>query len=342
MLDEAYYLLSYKMAAEGFFNHFTNAPFLTAYFFQSFNPSIIEYRLIHLTAYIASTLSFVYTVIRFVNANGYSLSKADCVLLNLFALMGSLFCYSISIPTLSYNHLNQIFILLSLSFLLLALANKKNKKHLFYFFLAGAFLLVDFYIKPPTFIAILLLEIFVVYFSITTLKKRLEYISAYLIGGFLSFILITISFYPLSQWSEYFDLISQQKSHAPLKVMYSFIISGLEMLKTSSGFILSSIPIIIIFSKLNFLKKHLLCQIVLPLIVALNCYFAYILFFPSTIWASFNLHYWYWSIYSSTILVAIIAVCFIFGVGIVLRRKNPLQNPLFLLFIILALTPTAL
>ena len=79
--DESYYLLSYKMAFEGFYPHFTNTPFLVSKMFEWFHPGLIGYRIIHLLLSLISSSTLTLMVITYLETTTLKLKSIEKVFL---------------------------------------------------------------------------------------------------------------------------------------------------------------------------------------------------------------------------------------------------------------------
>lgn len=345
--DEAYYLLSYKMAAEGFYRHFNNTPFIIGFFFEYFEPGLIGYRIIHLALNLFGVGFFIYSVIRYVESSGYALSNRDRALLWALALLSSMYVYYISVATLSYNHLNEFLVLTSQSLMFLAVVKREDSRiNAFFLFLAGIALSLDVYIKPTTFLSVLLAEIVFLLFFFPDLKARSRSIATIILGCIVGFGLSLLFLYPPAQWVEYLSLMSSQQAHSPLKVLSGFLSSAFDMLAAGGWLIVCGLAISALAvympkrnSATNLAKK--LSAFIITFALLVNLFVAIRFFFPKDIWTSFSVHWWYWWVYSSTTLIVITAINLALGLGICFRQSN-INRPIVILLLLLASNPVAM
>jgi branched-subunit amino acid transport protein AzlD len=343
--DEAYYLLSYKMARFGFYRHFNNTPFVVAFLFERFNPELIGYRLIHLGMSIIGSALFASSVILFYKKSGHILNSLERTLLLSLTLVGAMYSFKLSVATLSYNHLNEFFVVVSQSLMLLAVVSESwNKRRIFLSLLSGAVLACDIYIKPPTFISILLLEVGFLLVCLTTTKKKTEYVLALLCGCVISFGLSLIFFYPPSQWIQYLTLMHTQQAHSPYKVLVAFLNGGLDMLKAGAAMIGCGLAVaawVAVVRRAGASRRvSRIGGPIAAVILILNAYIAFHFFLPQDIWGSFKIHWWYWWVYSATALLVVAVVHFALGVATVAFDSHLRKNRLTIgLLLLLAATP---
>ena len=161
--DESYYLLSYKMAFEGFYPHFTNTPFLVAKMFEWFQPKLVGYRIIHLLLSLLNSGIIILIINTYLKNTSLKLQLLEKLFLACMALFSSMYTYQISLATLSYNHLNEFFYLTSQSCLIFALCREHfDKKTIILLLLSGLLACLDVFIKPPSFILLVLGNIFLI------------------------------------------------------------------------------------------------------------------------------------------------------------------------------------
>jgi hypothetical protein len=348
--DESYYLLSYKMAFEGFYPHFTNTPFLVSKMFEWFHPGLIGYRIIHLLLSLISSGSITLMVITYLETTTLKLKSLEKVFLASMAFFSSMYAYQISLTTLSYNHLNEFFYLTSQSCLIFALGRKHfDKKTIILLLLSGLLACLDVFIKPPSFILLVLGNIFLIYLLRWKTKTCGWSIFYFLIGLIGSFILSLFLIMHPADWSAYFTFMQSHTSHSPKVVLLSFCKSGFDMLKSSIWVISFSLIAILLSSfkeKIKtFLSKYsiqFIYSAVYSIIIILGIFFLIKLVFPKDIWNSFNIHWWFWWVYSSTFLTAIVII---FSIGGLIVNKLNSSNDRFkilLLFLFLIVTPLAL
>lgn len=345
--DESYYLLSYKMAGQHFYSHFNNTPFLVAYLFERFNPGLIGYRVIHMALNLISSTVFTLAVIRFYKITGNEINGLSKLLLLSIAFFMTMYVYQIANATLGYNHLNEFFILLSESFVLLALTAENTRYRFVLLLLAGSMLSLDVYIKPPTFVSILISEILFL-MCVTRDKKTGIICNAILLTGcVISFLFSLACFYPLAQWEQYLSFIHAQQAHSPLKVLTIFLVSGLGMLKSISSLIVSgmlavvAMVVIATSSTRNLYIKYVQYSVTAIVLIS-NLYFALHFFFPPDIWQSFEIHWWYWSVHSANTLIFISLVNFILALSICLRDGWQTTKSIIYLLMLLAINPIVL
>ena len=346
--DEAYYLLSYKMAAEGFYRHFNNTPFIVAFLFENFKPGLIGYRAIHLALNFFGAGFFTYSVIRYVESSGFSINNRLRILLWSLAFVGSMYVYYISVATLSYNHLNEYLVLTSQSFILLALARERDGRgRTFFLLLAGIVLALDLYIKPTTFLSALLAEVVFLLFFLPNIKTGLRAVAAVATGCFVCLSLSLVLFYPPTQWMEYLSLMSSQQAHSPMKVISGFLSSAFDMLRSGGwlivcGLVVSALTIYAPKRNAQARPINYFSGIIIACLLLANVYVAIRFFFPADIWTSFSAHWWYWWVYSSTTLLIITIVNFALGLIICSRQGLSKSKPILLLLLLLASNPVAM
>ncbi len=330
--DEAYYLLSYKMAAEGFYPHFTNTPFLIASLFEWLSLGIIGYKIIHLILNILGSGIFALAVIRYLQGNGVSIVKGFRLLLVSLAFAGTMYVYAISVATLSYNHINEFLILLSLSLFLMAFSSAGKDNHRSCLLvLSGAILAVDIYIKPPTCLSVLLTECVFLSFFLRNIKASLHCMAFILGGCIASFGLSLLLFYPPAQWIEYLAFVGSNEAHAPLKLLAAFSGSALDMLRTCYGVMISGL----LLCAVAVFRKQAKTRLV-SLLLLTNTWFAAQFFFSPDLWASFNHP---WLVYSSTTLLLTTVLNLGLALAVCTRDGWRAHQPIVLLLLLLAVTP---
>lgn len=343
--DEAYYLLSYQMAVEGFYRHFNNTPFLVAFLFEPFRPGLIGYRLIHLVLNFAGAVSLAYGVIRYVRAHHAGLPPAAARLLIALACLSAAYTYPISVSTLSYNHLNEFLVLVSLALCLAALAESDRPvRSGLLMFAAGATLALDIYVKPPSFISILLAELAILLLHARTWSTRGRLAAALLTGCLASFAASLLLFYPPSQWASYLSLMREQKAHEPFTVLMSFLSSAGDMFRASAGVILSGLALsasAALRQRVGGTARQALTAALLVL-TPTHLWFAWRFFLPQEIWTSFQIHWWYWWVYSSTTLLILATISLVTFAVASFAAGWRRAGPLLLLAALLAATPLGL
>lgn len=345
--DEAYYVLSYQMAAEGFFRHFNNTPFLVAFLFERFHPGLIGYRFIHLVLEIAGAAALTHGVIRFAIARaGLRLSKAEQRMLQALGFLAATYIYPISVATLSYNHLNEFLAVSSLALFLLALARDGERGASVLMLAAGAILAVDLYVKPPGLIDMLLAQLCFLGLFDFPWKRRLRLAGCLLAGCALSIALSVLLFYPLSQWAAYLSLMKEQQAHEPMKILTGFLSSAADMFRSSGAFIVSGIGLGLGAWLMQAPRAGVLPTVgrraLVAGLAAVHSWFAWRFLLPADIRGSFGVHWWYWWVYSSTTLLAVSSINFTLVVAGSLGRSGAARKSLVLLVGILAATPVGL
>ncbi|MEQ1726726.1 MAG: hypothetical protein ABL882_12465 [Sphingopyxis sp.] len=233
--DEGYYLLSYKMAQAGFYQHFTNTPFVVATLFEWFHPGIVAYRLIHLMANLFAAIFFTYVLILYLGALRISCNRKEQGLLYLLATYAALYSYQLAVPTLSYNHLNGFFILIAQAALMTAMLRQSLDKTTFvYLLLASCATAILVLIKPPSFVALAFLNIVLVILFFRS-KLAAKYVFIYILGVFAALLVSLVLFLTPAQWLSYLSFMQERKTHTPYAVLKSFLTTGFEALSAGGG-----------------------------------------------------------------------------------------------------------
>jgi hypothetical protein len=335
--DEAYYLLSYRMAAQGFFRHFNNTPFLVAFLFErALHPGLIGYRLIHLILNLLGSAVLSAGVIRYVRKFCARFDALSSTMVFSLAAVGAVYSYQVSVSTLSYNHLNEFFVLVSEGLMLFAVSSTSRLLRLVLVFLSGFTLAFDVYVKPPTFLSIGLAESVFIALALPTWKERLVAQATLVVGCVAAIGFSVLTFYPVVQWEQYISLMRSQQAHAPLKVLSQFLGSALEMLWSASAIILAGLGVAgwLTIDEKRY-PRALLRTGRVVLITVNGCFLARFLF-PSDIWTSFKVHWWYWWIYSATTMMAAALIHSAIAFCVIPRCTNSFKHAAFLVLLLLA------
>jgi hypothetical protein len=341
--DEAYYLLSYQMAAQGFFRHFVNTPFLVAFLFEAFDPGLIGYRAIHFAMSVLSAGFLAFSLSKYLVWGGRALDWSGRATLYALAFVGAMYTYQISVPTLSYNHLNEFLVVVAEGFLLLAMTKAGGVRGVL-LFVSGFILSLDIYVKPTSFISISLASTVFIIFMLSGKGATRNALFNFVAGGAASFCLSVLLFYPPSQWSNYLALMSTQQTHSPYKVLSSFLSSAYDMLYAGAGVILSGLVVtfwLTVISKvrLDTPRRLVIDRTVTASLIALHAYFAMRFLFPADIWSSFTVHWWYWWVYSSTVALIVLIINLSLGLGLVARDGPRKNRYMLMLLLLLAANP---
>lgn len=342
--DEGYYLLSYKMAYDGFYPHFNNAPFVVARFFEWFEPGIVGYRVIHGIMALIFTSFLCFGVLKQLETTELISKRNEKYFLLGLALFAAAYAYQVSLATLNYNHLNEFFFLTSQACLLAISTDTAKEKRNASLIILSAFLCsFDIFIKPPTFILLVILNLAIIFVlsKKQDLRRRIIlFVFALVVSLFVSFFWIMTP----TNWADYFSMMKEHQSHTPKSVLIIFFSSFFDMLKKCYPVVLSGLALIfldIIASKFEISRPSLaLRSKYMQLCVALvSCFLLFKLLFPTVIWDSFNIHWFFFWIYSSTFLLSII-LYFGFG-GLFMNRLLIFKDrsKLTFLIVILAANP---
>lgn len=334
--DEAYYLLSYKMAVQGFFRHFNNTPFLVAFLFERlFHPGLIGYRLIHLILNLSGSATLSAGVIRYGRKIGLQFDPLSMSVMFSLAALGTVYSYQVSVSTLSYNHLNEFFVLTAEGLMLFAVSSTSRLRCLALVFLSGFALAFDVYVKPPTFISILLAESVFIALALPTWKDRLFVVATLAAGCVVAITYSILAFYPVEQWEQYVALMRSQQAHAPLKVLGQFLSSALEMIKSAGAIIFGGLFVAawLVIDANRY--PSALFRAGRVALIAVNGYFLVRFFFPAEIWTSFKVHWWYWWIYSATTMIAITLIHAAVALCIIPRCTDRIKHATILLLLLL-------
>jgi hypothetical protein len=231
--DESYYALSYKMAAQGFYPHFTNTPFLIAPVFEWLKPDLVFYRAMHLILVLGVAILLVLAIARYLTPSTRSFRNLILALLP-FAICYAPYSYYLSAPALSYNHLNEVLVLASEASLLLA---ARSKQPVWLCFLAGALTVLDIYVKPPTFIQLGFVNIAAIVALFWHSKPWRHEIPSYLLGGGVIFSLMTAFVVTPADWLQYLAFMHSHQTHHPVTVLLDFLKTGWRMIAQSGPYV---------------------------------------------------------------------------------------------------------
>lgn len=342
--DEGYYLQSYQMAYQGYFAHFNNTPFVVAKLFEWAHPGIVGYRLIHLVLNITGYCLFTLAIVRQLETLWIKAGSLTKWMPFAVAIYAAQYSFQLSVTTLSYNHLNEFFLLMSQAALLFALqTNTFNKNTILLLVMSGAFAAFTAYIKPPTFILLVTIDVIVV--AIYLVKEEVgKYLAIYFVGLIGAILLSLVWIMTPAEWLVYFEFIGAHKTHSPMEVVTSFIESGWTMLSLSGSLILWSVTAIWLSINrgkwLNRSKAVYFVYLALILVAYVRCAREfYLILLPKEIWTSFQLHWWYLLTYSATFLLA---ATIISTVGAVLTYRTlakDYKGKFYLMVSVLILNP---
>ena len=349
--DESYYLLSYKMAySESFYPHFHNTPFLVSKMFEWFHPGLIGYRIIHFLLSLISSCTFTLVIIAYLETTILKLKPLEKLFLGVMALFSSMFAYQMSLTTLSYNHLNEFFYLTSQACLVFASSREHfNRQTIALLLLSGLLAWLDVFIKPPSFILLVLGNIFLIYLLRRKTKTFTLSIFCFSIGLISAFILSLLFVMRPNDWLTYFTFMQSHTSHSPIVVLIGFLKSALDMFKNSIGFVFFSLSTILLSNfkdKIkDFFNSYSLTWLYSSLLLVtsiLTLFFLGKLALPKDIWNSFHIHWWFWWVYSSTFLTAIVTI--FSTAGLIVNGLNSKKDSvkISLILFLLMLNPLAL
>jgi hypothetical protein len=347
--DEGYYLLSYKMAASGFYAHFNNTPFVVAFFLEPFHPGLIGYRIIHLLLNILGVGFFSYVIAKYFKTFGFALSGPQLLLFYLLGFYGAIYTYSISITTLSYNHINEFFVLVSEAFLLLGIIKREKfkKTSILLVIIAGMIAAIDVYIKPPSFILLILVNILSLFVLLPNSRSAIKYIGWFFLGFIVSIGFSLVFIVSPAHWAKYLSFMRKNQTHSPYKTLIGFVSSGWDMLRAIGGVTLSSLAAMIWVEWCTKLKSNkcggnFICRFVTISLLGANIYLVYKFLAQAGMFQNISLHWWVWWVFSANILLFIVVTDFLVGFLIFFQRYNVDRKFLGTVLIILALNPIIL
>lgn len=347
--DEGYYLLSYKMAASGFYAHFNNTPFVVAFFLEPFHPGLIGYRIIHLLLNILGVGFFSYVIAKYFKTFGFALSSSKLLLFYLLGFYGAIYTYSISITTLSYNHINEFFVLVSEAFLLLGIIKlyEFKKTSILFVIIAGMIAAIDVYIKPPSFILLILINILSLFVLSPNSRTAIKYIGWFFLGFIASTGFSLVFIVSLAHWAEYLSFMRKNQTHSPYKTLIGFVSSGWDMLRTIGGITLSSLAVMLWAEWCTKLKSNkycgnFICGFVTTSLLGINIYLIYKFLAQTGMFQNIGLHWWVWWVFSANILLFIVVTDFLVGFLIFFQRDKVDHKFLGIVLFILVLNPVIL
>jgi hypothetical protein len=129
---------------------------------------------------------------------------------------------------------------------------KISKKTIILLLLSGLLACLDIFIKPPSFILLVLGNIVLAYLLHKKTKTYILLIFYFFIGLIFSFFLSLFFIMHPADWLAYFTFMKSHTVHSPVTVLVGFFQSGLNILSFSIWFILFSLILILL---LNFKEK---------------------------------------------------------------------------------------